>query len=116
VVARREAAALLAVRKLTRAACLVAAAPVAPARMAVCKVEQPAAAVPKVVARLVAVECKAAVPQAVVVPRAGPAQRVAAPRVVPAVSRRPGAEPPAVAVPTVLKVVRRAAVRQVVAA
>lgn len=50
----------------------------------------------------VAVACKAAVLLAAVAPQVGPAHRVAAPRVVAAVIRRPGAEPLAV-VPKVLK-------------
>lgn len=93
---------------------LVAVVPqVAPTRTpaAACKaaaelkaVDQLAAAEPRVAARLAVVERKAAAPRAVAVPK------VVASQVVLAVTRRPGAEPPAVAAPTVRKVVRRAAV------
>lgn len=60
-------------------------------------------AVPRVAAQLAVAECKAVVLQA------GPARRVAAPRVVVADFRQPGAEPLAVA-----PMVRKAAVLRVV--
>ena len=64
----------------------------------------------------VAVECRAAVLRAAVAPQVELAPWVAAPRVAAAVIRRPGAEPPAVAVPKVKAVVARKAAVMVAAA
>ncbi len=78
-------------------ACKVAVRPVVPGRMpAACKVEAVRRAEDPLAAPRAVVECKAAVLRAATVPQVVPAQWVAAPRVEPAGSRRPGAEPPAV--------------------
>lgn len=92
------AAARQAARERMQVALLAAALLVVPAA---CRAEV-------LVARLAAVECKAAVPQV------GPALLVAAPRVVLAVSRRPGAEPPAVVPKVEPMAVRRAAAQAAV--